>query len=192
MLTYNKIKVYLFDTLMPTPVLSFAVKYLNCTVGIVITASHNPKEYNVYKIYDENSCQLVPRLANKVISYVNAVSDIKNIEHAELSKAEADGLFEYVGKDVLDAFISAVETQSLYREKASLKIIYTPLHGTGNIPVRTVLRSALGAEYPSKVLEECYKKLLINQFHDILPGSHINPVYKYAIADYEWIENSLI
>ncbi len=139
-LTYNKIKVYLFDTLMPTPVLSFAVKYLNCTAGIVITASHNPKEYNGYKIYDENGCQLVPQLANKVISYVNAVSDIKNVEHAELSKAEADGLFEYVGKDVLDAFISAVETQSLYREKSNLKIVYTPLHGTGNIPVRTVLR----------------------------------------------------
>ena len=139
-LTYNKIKVYLFDTLMPTPVLSFAVKYLNCTAGIVITASHNPKEYNGYKIYDENGCQLVPQLANKVISYVNAVSDIKNVEHAELSKAEADGLFEYVGKDVLDAFISAVETQSLYREKSSLKIVYTPLQGTGNIPVRTVLR----------------------------------------------------
>lgn len=139
-LTYNKIKVYLFDTLMPTPVLSFAVKYLKCTAGIVITASHNPKEYNGYKIYDENGCQLVPQFANKVISYVNDVSDIRNVEHAELSKAEADGLFEYVGKDVLDAFISAVETQSLYREKSSLKIIYTPLHGTGNIPVRTVLR----------------------------------------------------
>ena len=139
-LTYNKIKVYLFDTLMPTPVLSFAVKYLKCTAGIVITASHNPKEYNGYKIYDENGCQLVPQLANKVISYVNAVSDIRNVEHAELSKAETDGLLEYVGKDVLDAFISAVETQSLYREKSSLKIIYTPLHGTGNIPVRTVLR----------------------------------------------------
>lgn len=139
-LTYNKIKAYLFDTLMPTPVLSFAVKYLNCTAGIVITASHNPKEYNGYKIYDENGCQLVPQLANKVISCVNAVSDIRNVEHAELSKAEADGLFEYVGKDVLDAFISAVETQSLYREKSNLKIVYTPLHGTGNIPVRTVLR----------------------------------------------------
>ena len=138
-LTYNKIKVYLFDTLMPTPVLSFAVKYLNCTAGIVITASHNPKEYNGYKIYDENGCQLVPKFANKVISYVNAVSNIKNVEHAELSKAEADGLLEYVGKDVLDAFISAVETQSLYREKSSLKIVYTPLHGTGNIPVRTIL-----------------------------------------------------
>ena len=139
-LTYNKIKVYLFDTLMPTPVLSFAVKYLKCTAGIVITASHNPKEYNGYKIYDENGCQLVPQLANKVISYVNAVSDIRNVEHAELSKAETDGLLEYVGKDVFDAFISAVETQSLYREKSRLKIIYTPLHGTGNIPVRTVLR----------------------------------------------------
>ncbi len=139
-LVYNGIKTYLFDTLMPTPVLSFAVKHLNCVAGVVVTASHNPKEYNGYKIYDENGCQLVPKLANKVIKYVNAVSEIEKVGHADLKKAERDGLFSYVGKEVLDAFIKAVETQSLYREKSELKIVYTPLHGTGNIPVRTVLR----------------------------------------------------
>ena len=139
-LVYNGIKTYLFDTLMPTPVLSFAVKHLNCTAGVVVTASHNPKEYNGYKIYDENGCQLVPKFANKVITYVNAVSEIEKVGHADLKEAEKDGLFSYVGKEVLDAFIKAVETQSLYREKSELKIVYTPLHGTGNIPVRTVLR----------------------------------------------------
>lgn len=139
-LVYNGIKTYLFDTLMPTPVLSFAVKHLNCTAGVVVTASHNPKEYNGYKIYDENGCQLVPKFANKVITYVNAVSEIEKVGHADLKEAEKGGLFSYVGKEVLDAFIKAVETQSLYREKSELKIVYTPLHGTGNIPVRTVLR----------------------------------------------------
>lgn len=139
-LVNNGIKVYLFDTLMPTPVLSFAVKHLKCTAGVVVTASHNPKEYNGYKIYDENGCQLVPEFANKVIGYVNAVSEIEKVGHAELEKAEKDGLFSYVGKEVLDEFIKAVEKQSLYREKSELKIVYTPLHGTGNIPVRTVLR----------------------------------------------------
>ena len=139
-LVNNGIKVYLFDTLMPTPVLSFAVKHLKCTAGVVVTASHNPKEYNGYKIYDENGCQLVPEFANKVIGYVNAVSEIEKVGHADLEKAEKDGLFSYVGKEVLDEFIKAVEKQSLYREKSELKIIYTPLHGTGNIPVRTVLR----------------------------------------------------
>ena len=139
-LVYNGIKTYLFDTLMPTPVLSFAVKHLNCNAGVVVTASHNPKEYNGYKIYDENGCQLVPKLANKVIKYVNAVSEIEKVGHADLTNAERDGLFSYVGKEVLDAFIKAVETQSLYREKSELKIVYTPLHGTGNIPVRNVLR----------------------------------------------------
>ena len=139
-LVYNGIKTYLFDTLMPTPVLSFAVKHLNCNAGVVVTASHNPKEYNGYKIYDENGCQLVPKLANKVITYVNAVSEIEKVGHADLTNAERDGLFSYVGKEVLDTFIKAVETQSLYREKSELKIVYTPLHGTGNIPVRAVLR----------------------------------------------------
>lgn len=135
----NKIKVFLFNTLMPTPVLSFSVKYLGCTAGVVVTASHNPKEYNGYKIYDENGCQLVPEFADKVIKYVNAVEDIKNVEHCDLAKAEENGLFKYIGSEVLDEFIKAVKTQSLYNEKSDLKIVYTPLHGTGNIPVRTVL-----------------------------------------------------
>lgn len=138
-LTNENIKVFVFDTLMPTPVLSFSVKYLNCTAGIVITASHNPKEYNGYKIYDANGCQLVPEIANKVIEYVNAVSDIKNVKHLSLEKAKEKGLFEYVGEDVLSSFLKAVETQSLYREKSDLKIVYTALHGTGNIPVRKIL-----------------------------------------------------
>lgn len=135
----NGIKVYLYDTLMPTPVLSFTVKHLGCTAGIVLTASHNPKEYNGYKIYDENGCQLVPQYANKVIDFVNAVTDIKNVEHMSLDEAKEKGLYVSIGDEVLDAFLEAVKKQSLYEEKSDIKIVYTALHGTGNIPVRKAI-----------------------------------------------------
>ncbi len=133
------IKVYLFDALMPTPVLSFAVRYHKCTAGIVITASHNPKEYNGYKVYDNEGCQLVPEYADKVIACVNAVTDIRDIPCADLDVAEKDGRLVYIGEDTLAAFVSEVKTQSLYNEPTELKIVYTPLHGTGNIPVRKAL-----------------------------------------------------
>ena len=133
------IKVYLFETLMPTPVLSFAVRYHNCTAGIVITASHNPKEYNGYKVYDGKGCQLVPEYADKVIGYVNAVDDIKNIPCENPDEAMRNGLLIYIGEETLDAFLAEVKKQSLYNEPSELKIVYTPLHGTGNIPVRRIL-----------------------------------------------------
>ena len=133
------IKVYLFDTLMPTPVLSFAVRYHKCTAGVVVTASHNPKEYNGYKVYDAKGCQLVPEYADKVIAYVNSVTDLKNIAVMDTEEAKAKGLLEYIGNDTLDAFLAEVKTQSLYNEASDLKIVYTPLHGTGNVPVRKIL-----------------------------------------------------
>lgn len=138
-LAANGIKVYLFDTLMPTPVLSFAVRHHNCSAGIVITASHNPKEYNGYKVYDSKGCQLVPEYADKVIAFVNAVTDLKSIEMMPLDEAKASGKLVYIGKETLDAFLSEVKKQSVYNEKSDLKIVYTPLHGTGNIPVRRIL-----------------------------------------------------
>ena len=133
------IKVYLFKTLMPTPVLSFAVRHHNCTAGIVITASHNPKEYNGYKVYDSKGCQLVPQYADKVIAYVNAVTDLKNIPEVSLDEAEKNGKLVMIGDDTLNAFLAEVKKQSLYNEESDLKIIYTALHGTGNIPVRRIL-----------------------------------------------------
>lgn len=138
-LNANGIKTYVFDTVMPTPVLSFAVKYKNCDAGIVLTASHNPKEYNGYKVYNRLGCQLSVYEANEVIKYVNAVEKINEIDHLDKESAEEKGLFEYMGKDVLDEFISQVKTQSLYSQTNGLKIVYTPLHGTGNIPVRKIL-----------------------------------------------------
>ncbi len=133
------IKVYLFETLMPTPVLSFAVRYHKCTAGIVLTASHNPKEYNGYKVYDSKGCQLVPEYADKVIAYVNAVTDLKDIPSMSVKDAEKENKLVYIGDDTLNAFLAEVKKQSLYNEKSDLKIVYTALHGTGNIPVRRVL-----------------------------------------------------
>lgn len=138
-LCYNGIKTFLFEEIMPTPVLSFSVRYLNCSAGIVITASHNPKEYNGYKVYDKYGCQLVPQYADKVISYINNVKDIKSVKHMNLNMALSNGYLTYIGDEVLNSYISEVEKMAVYKEASDLKIVYTPLHGTGNIPVRKVL-----------------------------------------------------
>ena len=133
------IRTFLFTTLMPTPVLSFAVRYHRCSAGIVITASHNPKEYNGYKVYDSSGCQLVPRLADKVIARVNAVTDLKAIPRMPQEEAEKKGLLTLIGEETLAAFLDAVRKCSLYDAPHALKIVYTPLHGTGNQPVRRIL-----------------------------------------------------
>lgn len=138
-LCYNGIKTFLFEEVMPTPVLSFSVRYLNCNAGIVITASHNPKEYNGYKVYDKYGCQLIPQYADKVISYINNVKDIKSVKHMNLNMALSNGYLTYIGDEVLNSYISEVEKMAVYKEASDLKIVYTPLHGTGNIPVRKVL-----------------------------------------------------
>ncbi|MCR4616409.1 MAG: phospho-sugar mutase [Clostridiales bacterium] len=131
------IKVYLHDSPRPTPQLSFSVKYFNALAGIVLTASHNPKEYNGYKVYDEFGCQLVPYQAHQVIEFVNAITDYKTINF--------DGAPELISKvNVTDAFVEAVLQQRRYSDadaKAKLKIVYTPLHGTGKIPVQMALKA---------------------------------------------------
>ncbi len=139
-LSANGIKVYIYDTLMPTPVLSFTAKYLGCNGGIVLTASHNPKEYNGYKIYDEKGCQLVTEFASQVIGFVNAVTDLKAVKIDDFSTAVNEGKIVVIGEDVLTAFLKEVEKQSIYEEESDLKIVYTALHGTGNIPVRKALK----------------------------------------------------
>jgi len=132
------IPVKLFQELEPTPLLSFAVKYLHAIAGIVITASHNPKEYNGYKVYDQYGDQIVPRIANVLIQYVNAVANIADI-HVDGN----EDLLSYVGEDIVEAFVSAVHTQSvLHGDVFPLKIVYTPLHGAGNKPIRRVLDKA--------------------------------------------------
>lgn len=138
-LAANGIKVYIYNTLMPTPVLSFTAKYLGCNGGIVLTASHNPKEYNGYKIYDEKGCQLVPQFANQVIDFVNAVENLQSVDVMDFNEGVNNGIIVEIGDDVLDAFLNEVKKQSIYEEKSDLKIVYTALHGTGNIPVRKAL-----------------------------------------------------
>lgn len=140
-LAANGIKVYIYDTLMPTPVLSFTVRQLGCNGGIVLTASHNPKEYNGYKIYDEKGCQLVPQFASQVIGFVNAVTDLKSVEVMDFDEGVKNGKITVIGEGVLDEFLVEVKKQSLYEEASDLKIVYTPLHGTGNVPVRKILNS---------------------------------------------------
>ena len=148
-LAVKGITVYLFDKITPTPVLSFAVRHLGCIAGIVITASHNPKEYNGYKVYDENGCQLVPSLADKVIAHVQEITDYRAVPRLDFEVALQSGMIQLVGDEVLDAFLAAVKTQALYTEPSKLKIVYTPLHGTGNIPVRRILK-----DYSVSVVEE--------------------------------------
>lgn len=138
-LSANGIKVFIYDTLMPTPVLSFTAKHLGCNGGIVLTASHNPKEYNGYKIYDEKGCQLVPQYANRVIEFVNGITDLKAVAVDDFNAAVANGKITIIGEKVLEEFLKEVKKQSIYEEKSDLKIVYTALHGTGNIPVRKAL-----------------------------------------------------
>ena len=135
------IPAYLFTILSATPLLSFAVRHLGCCGGIVVTASHNPKEYNGYKAYDETGCQLGLVDAKTVIDYVGKV-EITATKAMDEDEAVKAGLIHYINKEVLDAFLETVETQAheLSAEaRAALKVVYSPLHGTGNVPVRTVL-----------------------------------------------------
>ena len=137
------IPAHLYDQLEPTPVLSFTVRELGCVGGIVVTASHNPREYNGYKVYDNEGCQVLIDDANKIISYVNAIEDITSIPVADEKDARESGMLKSVCSCVLDKFNERVKSQAHDVGAKSAKIVYTPLHGTGNVPVRRVL-SELG------------------------------------------------
>lgn len=134
----NGFEVYLFDRLVPVPVLSFTTGYLGCDAGVMITASHNPKEYNGYKVYDSTGCQLCTEEAKSALDYINAVNEFVIVDCVE-NAFEHENIHR-LGDETVDAFISKVKEQSVYEEKSDLKIVYTPLHGTGNIPVRKVLQ----------------------------------------------------
>ncbi len=137
---YN-IKAYVFESLRPTPELSFAVRHLKCFGGIVITASHNPKEYNGYKLYDEHGCQLVPSIVQKVIDGVNKIEDELAIE-VTLTSDQAL-LIEEIAENIDKAYYEEVlNIQMRNQDKSNLRIVFTPQHGTANIPVREVLTKA--------------------------------------------------
>ncbi len=135
------IKVYAFTEIVPVPVLSFTTRYLGCTAGVMITASHNPKEYNGYKVYDGKGCQFCTEDAKNAIGYINEITDYSKIYKPDEDAADyvEKGMIITVGEKELSAFIKEVKKQSLYESPSNLKIVYTPLHGTGNIPVRRVL-----------------------------------------------------
>lgn len=136
-LTSLGFKVYLFEDLRPTPELSYAVRHYGCIGGIMITASHNPKEYNGYKIYDETGCQLVPHKADQVIKQINEIEDYFNIE-----TSKNHDLIEYIGKEVDDIYINDVKKIILRPNlKKDFKLVYTPLHGTGSVFAADVLKS---------------------------------------------------
>ncbi|HCW53573.1 MAG TPA: phosphoglucomutase [Clostridium sp.] len=154
----NDIKVYLYESLRPTPVLSFTVRELKCDGGIVITASHNPKIYNGYKVYDEFGGQVTDAKANTIIDCVNNVTDFSMIKNMDENTALEKGLLQYIGEDVDKIYYEKVKELSirtdLVKEKAdTLKVIYTPIHGSGNVPVRSVL-SQLGYSNVKVVKEQ--------------------------------------
>ena len=142
MLATFGITSYVFESLRPTPELSFAVRHFHCFGGIMVTASHNPKEYNGYKLYDEKGCQLVPHLAEQVIERVNAVED--ELALCANPTAEQEQLIHVIGKEVDEAYYEKVLGIQLNPQiaKDDVKIIFTPEHGTANIPVKEVYTRA--------------------------------------------------
>lgn len=154
----NNVKVYLYEGLRPTPMLSFAVRELNCTGGIVVTASHNPKEYNGYKVYDEFGGQVTDEKANIIINEVNKINNFDMIKSISEEEAIEKNLLVYIGEEVDKLYVNRVKgltiRKELVKEKASdLKVIYTPIHGSGNMPVRRVLKE-LGYTGVSVVKEQ--------------------------------------
>ncbi|MCY6483554.1 phospho-sugar mutase [Clostridium aestuarii] len=146
----NDIKVNIFEDLRPTPMLSYAIRHLKSKAGIVITASHNPKQYNGYKVYGEDGGQVTDKAAKEIISFVKEVDDFSKIKSINLDIAKEKGLLNIIGDEVDKSYIHKVKEltirKELVKENANdLKVIYTPIHGTGNIPVRRVLKE-LGYE----------------------------------------------
>ena len=137
--TYG-IKSYVFESLRPTPELSFAVRYLKCAGGIMITASHNPKEYNGYKVYDDTGCQLIPEWGDQVVRFVNEVEDELSVN--VISDEEAYPYITYIGQEVDEAYYKEVMNVEINpgMDKKDFKLFLSPQHGTSNIPVRTCLK----------------------------------------------------
>ena len=143
-LAANGIRAYIFPSLRPTPMLSFALRELGCTAGIVVTASHNPPEYNGYKVYWEDGAQITFPKDREIIGEVNAITDYGQVKTMGQEAAEAAGLYQVIGPDMDDRYMEALKKLAIHpeimkEEGRDLNIVYTPLHGTGNLPVRRVL-----------------------------------------------------
>ena len=142
-LAANGIKVYIYSELMPTPMLSWAVRELKCQAGIVITASHNPAKYNGYKVYGEDGCQITLDVANTVIGKINAVEMFGGAKVMDFEDGIKSGKIEYIKQEVIDKYLDKVAQQGVHTDlvaDSGLKVVYTPLNGTGNKPVRAILK----------------------------------------------------
>ena len=144
-LAANGVHVYLFDTVHPVPMLSFSVRYLRASAGIVITASHNPKEYNGYKVYNEKGNQITDAAAGEILQYINETEIFKDVQKMDLKEAQAQNRMEYIGEAVDSVYYEKVKELAMRKEligekASSLNILYTPLNGSGNVPVRRVLK----------------------------------------------------
>ncbi len=144
-LNANNIKAYLFEDVRPTPELSFAVRHLNAVAGMVITASHNPPEYNGYKVYGSDGGQIIPEIADRVIAHINQIKDYSLIKRLDRPSAVQKGMFNIIGPEVDEVYLRKVKELAI-RDKdqieidKNIKIVYTPLHGAGNIPIRKILK----------------------------------------------------
>ena len=157
-LAANGIKAYVFESLRPTPELSYAVRSLGCIAGINITASHNPPEYNGYKVYWEDGAQITPPHDKGIMDEVEAVTDYNTVKTMGLEEAKKAGLYEVIGQEVDDGYIAELKKQVIHQDSIDavgkeLKIVYSPLHGTGNIPARRILKE-LGFENVYVVKEQ--------------------------------------
>lgn len=157
-LAANGIKAYVFESLRPTPELSYAVRKLSCIAGINITASHNPPEYNGYKVYWEDGAQITPPHDTGIMDEVKKVTDYSTVKTMDKEAAKAAGLYTIIGQDIDDAYMEELKSQVIHwdaikAEQKNLKIVYSPLHGTGNIPARRVLKE-LGFENVYVVKEQ--------------------------------------
>ncbi|GAB6499675.1 phosphoglucomutase/phosphomannomutase family protein [Bacillus sp. UMTAT18] len=181
------ITTYVFESLRPTPVLSFAVRHLHTVSGIVLTASHNPPEYNGYKVYGEDGGQLPPKEADELISYVNAVEDELTVEVADVEQLKADGLLHIIGQEVDDAYAAELNNVIINKEMVEkagkdLKIVFTPLHGTSNISVRRGLKE-VGFTDVTVVKEQ---ELPDPNFSTVKsPNPEEHAAFEYAIRDGE-------
>ncbi|MEW4149637.1 phospho-sugar mutase [Bacillus thuringiensis] len=181
------ITTYVFESLRPTPVLSFAVRHLHIVSGIVLTASHNPPEYNGYKVYGEDGGQLPPKEADELISYVNAVEDELTVEVADVEQLKADGLLHIIGQEVDDAYAAELNNVIINKEMVQkvgkdLKIVFTPLHGTSNISVRRGLKE-VGFTDVTVVKEQ---ELPDPNFSTVKsPNPEEHAAFEYAIRDGE-------
>ena len=143
-LNANGIKAYVFDAVRPTPELSYALRTLGCIAGVMVTASHNPPEYNGYKVYWEDGAQVTPPHDNGIIAEVNAITDYSSVKTMDKEEAKKAGLYNVIGKEIDDSYMEELKKQIIHPDviqavSGDIKIVYTPFHGTGNVPVRRVL-----------------------------------------------------